>query len=65
MSDEDPAFEQEAARAEAEAARDKELEGTFPTSDPPSSWAGQDIEPEEPGQNRQPGPDHSRDASYE
>ena len=32
--------------AETDAALDNELEGTFPTSDPPSSWAGPDIEPE-------------------
>jgi hypothetical protein len=32
----------------ADAVLDKELEGTFPTSDPPSSWAGPDIEPERP-----------------
>jgi len=40
-----------AARQEeqvADAVLDKELEGTFPTSDPPSSWAGPDIEPERP-----------------
>jgi hypothetical protein len=34
--------------AETDAALDSELEGTFPTSDPPSSWAGPDIEPERP-----------------
>lgn len=34
--------------AETDAALDIELEGTFPTSDPPSSWAGPDIEPERP-----------------
>jgi hypothetical protein len=34
--------------AETDAALDKELEGTFPTSDPTSSWAGPDIEPERP-----------------
>jgi hypothetical protein len=32
--------------AETDAALDNELEGTFPTSDPPSSWAGPDVEPE-------------------
>jgi hypothetical protein len=31
---------------EMDAALERELEGTFPTSDPPSSWAGPDIEPE-------------------
>jgi hypothetical protein len=39
----DPEFEKEAERAEEEAALDKELEDTFPTSDPPSSWAGGDV----------------------
>jgi hypothetical protein len=34
--------------AETDAALDSELEGAFPTSDPPSSWAGPDIEPERP-----------------
>jgi hypothetical protein len=34
--------------AETDAAIDIELEGTFPTSDPPSSWAGPDIEPDRP-----------------
>jgi hypothetical protein len=34
--------------AETDAALDRELEDTFPTSDPPSSWAGPDIEPERP-----------------
>jgi hypothetical protein len=38
----DPEFEKEAERAEEEAALDRELEDTFPTSDPPSSWAGGD-----------------------
>jgi hypothetical protein len=33
---------------ETDAALDLELESTFPTSDPPSSWAGPDIEPERP-----------------
>ena len=37
--------------AETDAALDIELEGTFPTSDPPSSWAGPDIEPERPEQS--------------
>jgi hypothetical protein len=32
--------------AETNAALDIDLEGTFPTSDPSSSWAGPDIEPE-------------------
>jgi hypothetical protein len=36
--------------AETNAALDDELEGTFPTSDPPSSWAGPDLEPERPQQ---------------
>jgi len=27
---------------------DRDPEATFPTSDPPSSWAGPDIEPEKP-----------------
>lgn len=40
--DEDPEFEREAERAEEEAVLDKEIEDTFPTSDPPSSWAAQD-----------------------
>jgi hypothetical protein len=31
-------------------ALDQELEGTFPTSDPSSSWAGPDIEPDRPVQ---------------
>jgi hypothetical protein len=35
--------------AETDAALDLELEDTFPTSDPSSSWAGPDIEPEQPG----------------
>ena len=35
---------------ETEAALDDELKGTFPTSDPPSSWAGPDVEPERPQQ---------------
>lgn len=39
----DPEFEKEAERAEEEAALDKELTETFPTSDPPSSWAGGDL----------------------
>jgi hypothetical protein len=39
----DPEFEKEAERAEEEAALDKELKETFPTSDPPSSWAGGDL----------------------
>jgi len=38
----DPEFERTAERAEREDALDKELEDTFPTSDPPSSWAGKD-----------------------
>lgn len=38
----DPEFEGTAERAEREDALDKELEDTFPTSDPPSSWAGKD-----------------------
>ena len=38
----DPEFEKEAERAEEEAALDKELKDTFPTSDPPSNWAGGD-----------------------
>jgi hypothetical protein len=33
---------------ETDAALDIDLEGTFPTSDPSSSWAGPDIEPERP-----------------
>jgi hypothetical protein len=37
------AFEEQ---AEANAALERQLEGTFPTSDPSSSWAGPDIEPE-------------------
>jgi hypothetical protein len=41
-------FEKEAERAETEAALERDLEGTFPTSDPSSSWAGADIEPERP-----------------
>jgi hypothetical protein len=36
--------------AETDAALDNELEGSFPTSDPPSSWAGPDIEPDRPAQ---------------
>jgi hypothetical protein len=39
----DPEFEKEAERAEEEAALDKELKDTFPTSDPPSNWAGGDL----------------------
>jgi hypothetical protein len=39
----DPEFEKEAERAEEEATLDKELKDTFPTSDPPSSWAGGDL----------------------
>lgn len=42
----DPSFEKEAERAETEAALEWDLEGTFPTSDPPSSWAGPDVESE-------------------
>jgi hypothetical protein len=42
------AFEEKAQQAEMDAVLDKELEGTFPTSDPPSSWAGPDVEPERP-----------------
>lgn len=38
----DPEFEEEAERAEEEAALDKELKDSFPTSDPPSNWAGGD-----------------------
>ena len=38
-----PEFEKEAERAEEEVALDKELKETFPTSDPPSSWAGEDL----------------------
>jgi hypothetical protein len=34
--------------AETDAALDSELEGTFPTSDPSSSWAGSDESPERP-----------------
>jgi hypothetical protein len=34
--------------AETDAVLDIELEGTFPTSDPSSSWAGSDIAPERP-----------------
>jgi hypothetical protein len=34
--------------AETDAALDIELEDTFPTSDPSSSWAGPDLEPERP-----------------
>jgi hypothetical protein len=41
-------FEKEAERAETEAALERDLEGSFPTSDPPSSWAGPDVEPERP-----------------
>jgi hypothetical protein len=48
MPEDDPAFEKQAEQAETEAALDKELEGTFPTSDPPSSWAGPDTVPERP-----------------
>jgi hypothetical protein len=42
----DPDFEREAQRAEEEAVLEKELESTFPTSDPSSSWAGKDPEPD-------------------
>jgi len=35
-----------AEQADVEAALEIDLEGTFPTSDPSSSWAGPDIEPE-------------------
>ena len=38
----DPEFEKEAERAEEEAL-DKELKDSFPTSDPPSNWAGGDL----------------------
>jgi hypothetical protein len=38
--------------AETDAALDLDLEGTFPTSDPSSSWAGPDIEPERPESGR-------------
>jgi hypothetical protein len=38
----DPEFEREAERAEEEEILEKELKDTFPTSDPPSSWAGKD-----------------------
>jgi len=40
--------EKQAEQAETDAALDKELDATFPTSDPSSSWAGRDIEPERP-----------------
>ena len=40
----DPEFERQAEQAEEEAALDKEVDDTFPTSDPPSSWAGEDPE---------------------
>jgi hypothetical protein len=43
-------IDQSEINAETDAALDIELEGTFPTSDPPSSWAGPDIEPERPDQ---------------
>jgi hypothetical protein len=36
--------------AETEAALDLDLEDSFPTSDPSSSWAGPDIGPERPKQ---------------
>lgn len=39
-------FEKVAEQAETEAALERDLEGTFPTSDPPSSWAGSDLEAE-------------------
>jgi hypothetical protein len=41
-------IDQDEIDAETDAALDIELEGTFPTSDPSSSWAGADIEPERP-----------------
>jgi hypothetical protein len=41
-------FEKKAEQAETEAALERDLEGTFPTSDPPSSWAGPDVEPQRP-----------------
>ena len=44
----DANFEIEAEKAETEAALERDLEGTFPTSDPSSSWAGPDVEPEPP-----------------
>ena len=44
----DANFEIEAEKAETEAALDRDREGTFPTSDPSSSWAGPDVEPEPP-----------------
>jgi hypothetical protein len=49
-----PTFEEEAERAETEAVLDKDLEDTFPTSDPPSNWAGPDVEPERPEPDRSP-----------
>jgi hypothetical protein len=42
------AFEEKAEQAETDAALERVLEGTFPTSDPSSSWAGPDVEPERP-----------------
>lgn len=42
--DVDPDFEKAAEQAETEAALERDLEGTFPTSDPSSSWAGPDRE---------------------
>jgi hypothetical protein len=39
-------FEETGEQAETEAALQRDLEHTFPTSDPASSWAGPDIEPE-------------------
>jgi hypothetical protein len=41
-------FEKIAEQAETEAALEQDPEGSFPTSDPPSSWAGPDVEPERP-----------------
>jgi hypothetical protein len=41
-SPDDPEFESAAAQAEEEALLEKELEDTFPSSDPPSDWAGKD-----------------------
>ena len=40
----DPESEREAERSEQETMLDKELEDTFPTSDPPSNWAGEDAD---------------------
>ena len=39
------AFERQAEQAKLDASLDKELEETFPTSDPSSSWAGAEVEP--------------------